>query len=165
MSPDNRGTRDLLHIIKYTWAYGSLYSTADDNKWKILLFIFSVLFVKTFRCFVSLCIHTEYFYSACWTAFIGANSSKIVAYWTAHTESSSACAKCVCTTVRVQRSGRYNIISRSLQFVMIMYISWETLYFSFLRFWELSFVSYFHRCSSLLRSFACNQCQWQQQRC
>ena len=43
---------------------------------KFLLFIFSVLFVKTFRCFVSLCIHTQYFYSACWTAFIGANSSK-----------------------------------------------------------------------------------------
>ena len=59
MSPDNRGTRDLLHI-RYTWANGSLYSTADDNKWKILLFIFSVLFVKTFRCFVSLCIHTVF---------------------------------------------------------------------------------------------------------
>ena len=27
---------------------------------KFLLFIFSVLFVKTFRCFVSLCIHTQY---------------------------------------------------------------------------------------------------------
>ena len=110
MSPwDNRGTRDLLHIIIYTWANGSLYSTADDNKWKILLFIFSVLFVKTFRCFVSLCIHTQYFYSACWTAFIGANSSKIVAYWTAHTESSSACA-CVCVHAREHRSGIYNNI-------------------------------------------------------
>ena len=68
----------------------TLLQTITSEKFYFLFFpcyslkVFVVLFPYAY---------TRYFYSACWTAFIGANSSKIVAYWTAHTESSSACAK------------------------------------------------------------------------
>ena len=67
----------------------TLLQTITSEKFYFLFFpcyslkLFVVLFPYAY---------TRYFYSACWTAFIGANSSKIVAHWTAHTESSSACA-------------------------------------------------------------------------
>ena len=70
----------------------TLLQTITSEKFYFLFFpcyslkVFVVLFPYAY---------TRYFYSACWTAFIGANSSKIVAHWTAHTESSSACASTV----------------------------------------------------------------------
>ena len=78
----------LLNTPERMEAY-TLLQTITSEKFYFLFFpcyslkLFVVLFPYAY---------TRYFYSACWTAFIGANSSKIVAHWTAHTESSSACA-------------------------------------------------------------------------
>ena len=94
----------------------TLLQTITSEKFYFLFFpcyslkVFVVLFPYAY---------TRYFYSACWTAFIGANSSKIVAYWTVHTESSSACASPVyycqgnvkCVVCRIKKFGIYNVIS------------------------------------------------------
>ena len=82
-------TYRILDTPERMEAYPLLQTILTSEKFYFLFFpcyslkVFVVLFPYAY---------TRYFYSACWTAFIGANSSKIVAYWTAHTESSSACA-------------------------------------------------------------------------
>ena len=94
-------TYRILDTPERMEAYPLLQTILTSEKFYFLFFpcsslkLFVVLFPYPY---------TRYFYSACWTAFIGANSSKIVAYWTAHTESSSACA-CVCVHAREHRSG------------------------------------------------------------
>ena len=99
-------TYRILDTPERMEAYTLLQTIITSEKFYFLFFpcsslkLFVVLFPYPY---------TRYFYSACWTAFIGANSSKIVAYWTAHTESSSACA-CVCVHAREHRSGIYNNI-------------------------------------------------------
>ena len=99
-------TYRILDTPERMEAYPLLQTILTSEKFYFLFFpcsslkLFVVLFPYPY---------TRYFYSACWTAFIGANSSKIVAYWTAHTESSSACA-CVCVHAREHRSGIYNNI-------------------------------------------------------